>query len=355
MHRLLASLFWLLPGAASAAPLGIFPGTTDLSRARALLGAPIEEKIPAARYHFAAPAGSGFASVELYLGRQTRWVELAEYLYEPAIEASAARAALGQKGADLSYSLADGGSCEVFLARRARLLLGPDGKVRAVSYLSAEAMGLVLAELARWKADRSSPEQALKSLVAALTTGSEAELSAAVGDAMSPEALTELKRRRPSLLLLLDGFSAELPSSKVRAKEVTIKLKQPLYGEAYALFTKKGSEWLLSSLELYEPSPVSPHGALREWMSSFLAKPQSPPKSPAVAPPDFSAMVSAWGEDWGRDILLLQPVGGWLEESKAGAKGELILLGEKGRAVASFVREGRRWRITALEPLEAKP
>ena len=124
MRHLVAALLWLFSPALLAAPLGLAPGSTDLGRAEALLGKAAETPIAGARYRFTPPAGSGFSKVELYMGRESGVLEVAELSYETPQDPTPLRAALGQKIPDISYVQAAGGSCEVYLGPRASLQLG---------------------------------------------------------------------------------------------------------------------------------------------------------------------------------------------------------------------------------------
>lgn len=338
---ILGAVVFLLSSSAQAAPLGIFPGSTGLKEAKALLGEPEETLIAEVRYRFKPPSGSGFSRVELYIGRKSGVVEIAEFYYETPPEPNSVRASLGRKAADLSYPQVAGGTREVFLAPRVSLLLGADGKVRAISYLSGEALGLILADLAPLKADRSTPEKALLSLVAAFTAGRESALKEAVGSLISTDEVRALLKRREALLLLFDGFHAEFPRSKGK-KEITVRLRQPLYGTAEFTFQQQGSEWLFSGLKLLEEgAPTSPRGAFESWRDALLAD---------GGGLSGASVEALWGASW-RDLLpRMELVGGWLTESK-GASGAVLLISapQDKKLVLLLERDGKNWRVAEVK------
>jgi hypothetical protein len=336
--RYFVSLALLIATPAAAAPFGLTPGFTDRDRAEALLGAPEEAELPGARYRYRAPSGSNLSKVVLYFSRDGGALEIAELTYAAPQDAATARAALGQKAADLRYTTQAGLTAEIFLAPRAALLIAADGKAVGVRYLSGEALGVIASELAPYKPDRSLPEKALLGFVAALSSGRETEVAASVSAALGAR---ELLKQRAQLLTLFDGFKADLPLTKVKGKQVTIRVRQPLFGAADLTFDLEAAGWVLSKLEIAEErAPAgSPRGAFELWRKDLLA---------GVG--EAKAAEAALGAAWKEKLPALVVVGGFVGEGKAAGEGALLLAGEGRRFIAAAKRDIKLgWRVTDVK------
>jgi hypothetical protein len=334
---------------AQAAPLGVAPGSTGLSQAKALLGEPNATPIPEARYQFAAPVGSGYSSVELYIGRRSQVVELAQYRFEPATDATALKIQLKQKESDLRYTLASGDTAEVFFAIKARIILNKEGKAKAVEYLSNESLRILLLEVAPFTADRSTPAGAYRALSAALFSGKEAELTASLGGAKSATGLevSALQKARPSLLVALDGATVTLPTNNPKAKSSIIKINHPLFGALEFVFLPSDKGWLLSQLNglstPLEKTASTPRAALSLYLKSLYAITPAPK---GATPPDITGMIY-WGSSWYLEFGKLAITAITLE----GAKATILLPGSEKSAQVSCVLEGKLWRVTEIKPL----
>jgi hypothetical protein len=336
---------------AQAAPLGVAPGSTGLSQAKVLLGEPKATPIPQARYQFAAPVGSGYSSVELYIGRKSQVVELAQYSFEPATDATALKTQLKQKESDLRYTLASGDTAEVFFAIKARIILNKEGKAKAVEYLSNESLRVLLLEVAPFTADRSTPAGAYRALSAALFSGKETELTASLGGAKSATGLevSVLQKARPSLLVALEGATVTLPATKPKAKDAIIKINHPLFGALEFVFLPSDKGWLLSQLNglstPLEKTASTPRAALSLYLKSLYAKPITPAPKGAT-PPDITGIIY-WGSAWYLEFEKLVLTTITLE----GAKATILLPGSEKSAQVSCALEGKLWRVTEIKPL----
>jgi hypothetical protein len=345
MRQHLMALLLGLSATASAAPLGISPGQTDLTRARSLLGEPKSTLIESARYQFAAPAGSGYSSIELYVGRQSQAVEIAQYRFEPAVDVAPLKTQLKQKDPDLRYNIASGDACELYFGARARLILTKEGKVKAIEYLSAAAMQVLLTEVAPFKADRSSVSGAYQAFLAALFTKRDADLTASLGGAKSAAGLevAYLTKMHSTLLLALEEASVTLPVVKAGAKEAIVKVNHPRFGATEYVFLASDKGWVLSriaGLELaLEKIASTPRAALSLYLRSLGTK------LPVKTPPDVTAM-SAWGDEWYL-IAEKMPITAITVD---GAKAIITLSADGKSAQASLVLEAKLWRVTEIKP-----
>jgi hypothetical protein len=256
LQRNILALLFLAPLGALAAPPKIAPRLASFEAAKAQLGAPTKELIPGARYRFLAPAGSGFSVIDLYVGRESKAIELAEYQYEQPVDPKEARAMLGQKLPDLTYQRADGTTAEIFLLQSARLVLSAEKKVLSVSYLSEEALRTIITEVSPVGVTRESPEQAFLGLQLALITKREAQLSVVVGQAMK---LEDLMKEREALSLSLR--EAKLISLKKSKKLCTIKVQFTAASEVTFIFSLQDGEWVLASIKHNESKPSMLRGA----------------------------------------------------------------------------------------------
>jgi hypothetical protein len=322
MKQLLTALLFSLPTLGMAAPGGLAPGYTTRAQAESKLSAPTQA---GARLRFAPPAGAPYASVEVYLGRQSKVAEVIEYRYEAA-DPAPLRSALGK--ATFAFTPAAGGSAEVFLESRAVLYLTPEGKARAVSYLSSEALAS-LAELYPQKADRSTPEKALQAVLWALASGREAELKACTSSALPAEDVSvtdpktkkvtvtpgfaTFKAQRRALLAHLDGYQVELMKPKPGVTDAVLLVKHPVLGLGAFIFAKEGDQWMVKGFPNFRPdtSGKSPLGAVR----ALTAPPAAPVPGVVVkAPPAalVESLKNTLGEGWSASLASMPLSGGYL-------------------------------------------
>jgi hypothetical protein len=350
-QRLAAFLLGLgLSLTSQAAPLGVTPGSTNLSQARTILGEPQSTSIAEARYQFAAPTGSGYASVELYIGRQSQVVELAQYRYEPATDAVTVKTQLKQKEPDLRYTLASGDTAEIFFTTRARIILNKEGRAKAIEYLSTEALRVLLTEVAPITVDRSTPAGAYRALVAAIFSGKETELTASIGGAKSAAGLevTSLQKAKPSLFVALEGASVTIPVVQAKTKDAVVKVSHPLVGSTEFIFSLTDKGWLLSQINglsiPLEKTASTPKAALWLYLKSLYTKPATPALKSSTQP-DISAMT-VWGTEWHTELEKLGITAVTLE----GTKATILLSGGEKSARVSCVLEAKLWRVTEIKP-----